>query len=126
MKKYARILALLFVSAALLLSFAVVSFAADGDAIPPYSSTSPSWNYDNTFDKRADGEIIYNANGERHGKVTAVKQDDGNVYALMEYCKGTGTTAAMWDITSTYSAECGVAKYPYFMIEFDIMTQNGI
>ncbi|MBR5139786.1 MAG: hypothetical protein IKV16_01900 [Clostridia bacterium] len=126
MRKLSKALVLILSLILIVTAFAVVSFAAEENTLKPLSYISPSWSWNNNgFEGLEDGQYIYYS-ASRYGKVTAVKQDNGNTYALMEYRKADGTTSqGMWDFSATYDTKCNILDYPYFMVEFDIMTQNG-
>ena len=126
MRKLSKALVLILSLVLIVTAFAVVSFAAEENTLKPLSYNSPSWSWKNNgFEGVENGNYIYYS-ADRYGQVTAVKQDNGNTYALMEYRKADGTTSqGMWDFAATYDTACNIENYPYFMVEFDIMTQNG-
>jgi hypothetical protein len=115
MKRFSKILTLILVLIAILTAFTVVALADGETTTPPITAT-----YGQTFDQYEDGALL---SYDRTAQGIVRIQDNGNKFVEVKDNLENSVSNAQWDI---YPSPVGtVVKYPYFMLEFDIMTMNG-
>ena len=112
MSKLAKFLILVVLSAVLISSFWIVSFAEGSNAV-----CVTDQNYNNKS-----GNISNDA--AKLGKAVAVKQDNNNVYMLLTYDAATGTNAE--DVSTYHPGGYLLTDYPYVCFSFDIMSPQGV
>ena len=119
--KLKRLLTVVLMLAVMISAFAVVSFAQDGETtLTPYENSK----YNKDFTANAEGDILSTKN--RRGVVTVKVADNGNKYAHFHYVGPDGDNG-MWDfdISAPSVYTNNIVDYPYFVFDFDIMTENG-
>ena len=115
MRKFSKILTLILVLVAILTAFTVVALADGETTTPPITAT-----YGQTFDSYEEGHLL---SYDRTAQGIVRIQDNGNKYAEVKDNLENSVSNSQWDI---YPSPYGtVVNYPYFMLEFDIMTMNG-
>ena len=118
MKKFTRLFTLLFAIVTILTVFTVVTLAADEE--PTFTvKTMQSV----TFDGLEDGRVISN-DGGKYGKMTAVKQDNGNGYMLISYDTGSANYENV-DYNATPYTTYTFSNYPLMAIDVDVMSPTG-
>ncbi|MBR5139703.1 MAG: hypothetical protein IKV16_01485, partial [Clostridia bacterium] len=125
MRKFYKILTLALVLMAIFTAFTVVSLAEGESTKQPITA-----NYGKTFDSFDEGAIVNDTYKKRNGLAVLKVQDNGNKYVLtqpnnMDYADTSSANWGnpQWDI---YTSQYGnIVDYPYFTVEFDIMTLNG-
>ena len=120
MRKFYKILTLVLVLMAILTAVTVVALAEEPDQ--PYEVIYGNYA---TFDTYEDG--VYLCYG-RTAQAIVTSQENGNKYVLMKDVAENTVTNPQWDITFSNTqagTKYNVVDYPYFMVEFDIMTLSG-
>ena len=118
MRKFYKFFTLVLVLVAILTAFTVVAIA-DEDSTP-----QPIVGKSDDFSSYAEGYELNRGYTDRKAIAVVSIQDDENKYALLEQNPDfTNNNDSMWDISPSNSGN--IVEYPYFMIEFDIMTIDG-
>lgn len=117
MKKFSKILTLVLSLVLIVTAFTVVSLAADTPV--PVEKTPAKYG---TFDGANVGDIL---SYDRSAQGIVQVQDNGNKYVLVKDIPNNDTANPQWDIGPSVNKDFNIVAYPYFMIDFDIMTING-
>jgi hypothetical protein len=121
MRKFYKALLLILSLALMITVFAVVSFADDSSTtLQPFEYKY----YDYTFNSYDEGKVLSYA---RTAQAIVTVQDNGNKYVLTKDVPENSTANPQWDISfdAVVNNKYNVVDYPYFVVDFDIMTVNG-
>ena len=117
MRKLYKSLVLILALLLMATTFTVISFAEETKQ--PYELKNGDYA---TFDSYDDGKVL---SYKRSAQAIVTSQDNGNKYVLAKNIPDNTVSSPQWDITYGLSTTYNIVSYPYFMVDFDIMTLSG-
>ncbi len=136
MKKFSKILVLLFAVVAILTAFTMVASAQEAATTPSYVTKDLNMGWDD----KEEGKFI-GVETSRYGHIFASIGEDGNYYGVWQPKDGTGnnfiepyfsfgtkadgTTKEDGTPTGNVVHKYNASEYPYMVLDFDSMTPTG-
>ena len=126
MKKFSKLLVLLFALVAIMTIFSVVTFAAtESDAkIYTYKNAVGITQFD--YENYVPGTEIGTSAAPPTSLMYVAKQKTGNKYLFIDGSKGTSSASPKWEFHLTYTRDPHtISSHPILAFDFDVMTPTG-